>query len=255
MINKLPILSTFIEALSLPCKYYRSLLRVGFPTILTGLTFIMFNYFFPNNDKIYILTAIDIILVITLCLSLVMSVVGCHRVVLLGESVVRKSSLLNWTGNEIKYIGWWILISLLSGLMMILPSIPLLILVSLLSTSLLGVGVIILFFCLVASYIASRCSLVLPSSAIGIHGKSFGWSWRLSSGNGWRLTLLLSFLPFIMHGIFSLLPIYDSLFFALFYGTLWLAIGVVEIGLLSLSYRFLVSNLEKERPQNLNHEG
>ena len=115
----------------------------------------------------------------------------------------------------------------------------------------------LLFFyvvAVVASYVASRGSLVLPSSAIGIHGKSFGWSWRLSSGNGWRLTLLLSFLPSIMYGIFSLLPIYGSLFFALFYGTLWLAIGVVEIGLLSLSYRFLVSNLEKERSQNLNYE-
>jgi len=48
--------------------------------------------------------------------------------------------------------------------------------------------------------------------------------------------------------IFSLLPTYESIIFALFHGLVWIVVGVIEIGLLSLSYNFLVNNEITENP-------
>lgn len=104
-------------------------------------------------------------------------------------------------------------------------------------------------------YVASRWSLVLPSSAIGIHGNSFRWSWRGSSGNGWRLTLLIWFFPLLTGFLFDLWPDYDSILFKLYQGALWLVVGVVQIGLLSLSYKFLVSNEPDDNtPEEIVHK-
>jgi len=250
--NNLPIIATFLEALSFPYKYYRVLLKIGFPLIISVTFFLILNHFSSGSDGNIALVVFGVILVLASVLSLVMAIVGCHRIFLLGPDIVEESSLLNWTGNEIKYIGWWVLIWL--------------------CTALIGLPFMIIFMPFIASsaenlfdnqvmfftviglinipiyYVVSRWSLVLPSSAIDKHGKSLTWSWGISSGNGWRLTLLIGFLPYVMDIIFSLLPTYESIIFALFHGLVWIVVGVIEIGLLSLSYNFLVNNEITENP-------
>ena len=262
MNNNLPITATFLEALSFPYKHYRMLLKVGLPLIITGGLLLTLNYFFPNiagidwfsltlshffsNTEWDAIQVFSIVMDILFLLSLVMAIVGCHRIFLLESNIVEESNLFTWTGNEIKYIGWLIFI----GLCTFLVSIPFtFILIPFMLSSYeiffenqFVVFAVIALFNIPIYYIASRWSLVLPSSAIGIHGKSLTWSWELSSNNGWRLTLLIGFLPFIIDIIFSLLPTYDSILFNLLQEALWLIVGVIEIGLLSLSYNFLVNN-------------
>lgn len=97
----------------------------------------------------------------------------------------------------------------------------------------------------------SRCSLILPSCAIGISGRSFLWSWEQSSGNGWRLTLLIGVLPFATDLFFGLLPKSESLLVSLLEGVLWLAIGVIDVCLLSLSYKLLVQSGEDADEEEL----
>lgn len=222
------------------------LLKVGFPLIITGTLFLTVDHFFSGSDGGAVLVMLGIMLVISFILSLVVAIVGCHRIFLLDSSVSDHSNLLSWTGNEIAYMGWWLFI----GLCTCFVAFPIVfILIPFLDSSLDGafenqtvffslMGFINIPIC----YVVSRWSLVLPSSAIDLHGKSLTWSWGLSSGNGWRLTLLIGLLPFILDIMFSLLPEYDSIVFTFFHGVVWLTVGVVEIGLLSLSYKHLVGN-------------
>jgi hypothetical protein len=229
--KNLPIVSTFLEALSFPYKHYRLLLKVGLPLIITEILGTTLSHFFSDSESTA-LAIFSILLNIAFYLSLVMAIVGCHRIFLLDSSVVEGSNLFNWTGNEIKYIGWMIFIGLCASLI----PLPLILMTSL--ENFLAIAVLInIPIC----YVISRWSLVLPSSAIDIHGKNLTWSWELSDGNGWRLTLLIGFLPFIMDIVFSSLPTCDSIIYSLFHGAAWLIVGCIEVGLLSLSYKFLVS--------------
>jgi uncharacterized membrane protein HdeD (DUF308 family) len=222
------------------------LLKIGFPLIISGAFFLILNHFSSEIGGNIALVVFGVILMIAFILSLVMAIVGCHRIFLLGPKIVDESSLLNWTGNEIKYIGWWVLIGLCTALV----ALPFMfIFMPFIATSAENLfDNQVMFFTVIGLinipiyYVASRWSLVLPSSAIDKHGKSLTWSWGISSGNGWRLTLLIGFLPYIMDILFSLLPTYDSMIFTLLHGLVWLVVGVIEIGLLSLSYNFLVNN-------------
>ncbi len=245
MNNKLPIGVIFLDALSLPYKHYRLLLKVGLPLIITWVLFAFNNPFSPSLDGNVTHFAISLSLGIAFFLCLVIAIIGCHRIFLLGESVVEKSGLINWTGNEFKYIGWWIYIGLCAAII----AFPIMfIVIPIMSTFLESffynrtiLNIIGALINIPLIYIISRWSLVLPSSAIDIHGKSLSWSWELTEGNGWRLTLLIGFLPILFDTIFNLLPAFDSILSIVFYTTLWLIIGVVEVGLLSLSYKFLIN--------------
>ncbi len=253
--NTLPVISTFLEALSLPHKHNRELLKAGLPLIIAGVLLIIFNHILPGTEGGGLKKILSIILYIGLFLSAVIATVACHRIFLLDNDVVGESGLFSWTGNEIIFLGWWMFI----GLAVILFAIPLLLItipVSVLFSEIVLVEQIVSYGAAVPLYyVASRLSLVLPSSAIDIHGKSFRWSWGISSGNGWRLTLLIGFIPFFANFLFGLLPDFDSIIFKLFQGALWLVVGVVQIGLLSLSYKFLVSNESGDNtPEEIVHK-
>lgn len=245
MKSNLPIVPIFMEALSFPYRHHRKLLKVGFPLIITGGLHLVFVQSQVDAEGNMELSMLGILLAAALALSLLIAVVGCHRIFLMDDGDDKESSLLNWTGNEIKYVGWWILIGICAALL----AIPfwLIVMPFLMSFSGLDVGnsyfliVTVSIASIPIYYLVSRWSLVLPSSAIGIHGKSLTWSWELSSGNGWRLTLLIGILPFVSDILFDMLFSHDSLVLVMFQGALWLVIGVIEIGLLSLSYKFLVS--------------
>ena len=201
MNNNLPIIATFLEALSFPYKHYRMLLKAGLPIIITGGLFTTLDHFSSYAEGNSVPVPFIILLAIAFFLSLVMAIVGCHRIFLLGSSVVEESSFLNWTGNEIRYIGWFIFIGLCTSLValpLMLIFIPFM--ASSLESSFENQPVFLAVFGLInipTYYVVSRWSLVLPSSAIDIHGKNLTRSWGLSSGNGWRLTPLIGFLPFI----------------------------------------------------------
>ena len=241
--HKLPVISTFLEAISLPYKHYRMLLKVGLPLIISSGSLTVLGRFFSDAGTTVPSITLGLFIGIIFCISLVMAIVGCHRIFLIGPCVVEDEKLFNWTGNEVKYAGWWILISICVGLIAIPFSIVVMPFIGSLKGTLIEKGAI--FFLLIGLvnapiyYFAARWSLVLPSSAIGRHGNSLTWSWRLSEGNGWRLTLLVGIFPFIINTLFTLLPEYESVFYALFCGAVGLVAGVVEIGLLSLSYAFL----------------
>ena len=244
--NRLPIVKIFLEALYLPYTHYRVLLKVAMPLIVICLASLSFGYFYFDAYEIRSPWLFSGLVVIAFGLSLVVAVIGCHRVFLLDSELTGEPKLLNWTGNEVRYFGWWTLIGICAALV----AVPFGIMFNSLMELSLGSGSendarfpwVMGLANMILLYAAARLSLVLPSSAISIHGKSLAWSWRLSSGNGWRLALLVGFLPFMTDLAVDLIPTDDSIIFTLVYAVAWLLVGVIEVGLLSLSYKFLVSN-------------
>ncbi|WOV91585.1 MAG: hypothetical protein R1F54_02730 [Candidatus Zeuxoniibacter abyssi] len=53
------------------------------------------------------------------------------------------------------------------------------------------------------------------------------------------MTLLLFILPYTISRLSGALPEFDSVIYDIFSSAIWLLIGAVEIGFLSLSYSFL----------------
>ncbi|MCK5830675.1 MAG: hypothetical protein KAH20_10260 [Methylococcales bacterium] len=255
--RKIPVLKIFLEAVLLPIKHTKILFKVGLPLIITGSLLTIYGDSPPlnidfSNDAIHSDWTWDEafflgLLVVLFLVSFVMAIVGYHRIFLMDWSEVEKMKLFGWTGNELKYVGWWVLIGLCAELI----TLPFLLLIPIMTP------LIERFFenqdvfdnliiYLPIYYVGSRWALVLPSSAIGIHEKTFSWSWQLSDGNGWRLTFLICLLPVTLELILGLLPTFDSIIYSLFVGFIWLIVGVIETGLLSLSYSYLELNSDDQ---------
>ncbi len=247
--RKLPVLKIFSEAVLLPIKYTRILFKVGLPLIIAGSLLTIYgdsplsnrNTDWEWGETFFPGLLIDVLFLV----SLVMAIIGCHRIFLMDRSEVEKMKFFGWTGNELRYAGWWVLIGLCAGLI----TLPFMLLIPIM-TPLFNrlfenqdvLDILLVVVNLPIYYVASRWALILPSSAIGIHEKTFSWSWQLSDGNGWRLTFLIGFLPVTLELMLGLLPTFDSIFYSLFVGFIWLIVGVIETGLLSLSYSYLEPN-------------
>lgn len=111
--------------------------------------------------------------------------------------------------------------------------------------SVLGALVLQIILPIFQSYIFSRLSLVLPATAIDERNFTISSAWKISSGNGWRLTLLVALLPFTIYLLLNFLPEYDSILYYLITWFAWLIVSVIEIGLLSLSYSYLSKHAYK----------
>lgn len=250
MDRPLPIQKIFDMALKLPFENWRLILKVSLPLFVIGL--IALTIYQTPNDDIEVGAygiAGRFILAILVWITFVMAVVGCHRIFLLGPDSAASTPLVNWTGNEIRYIGWSILIGICTSLV----SLPFSLLVLPVITS--GapsgyensalVALAQLTMMIPVYYFVSRWSLFLPASAIDKRDLDFHWAWSLSKGNGWRLALLVGILPLLMDTLLSLIPFSDSFFLLLFQYVLWYVVGVIQVCLLSLSYDFLSEDTQK----------
>jgi hypothetical protein len=244
--DKLPIKKIFLTAISFTGIYHRPLIKIGWPLLLTGAILIMIQHLTIGGDDSNIDLIIGVITAIAFAVTLVMAIVGCHRLFIFGPKEEGEYKLLEWTGNEIKYVGWWLIIGFVAGLIGISFS---LMLVPFMQNGFEGfmdnqllVYAAITFINILFYYLFSRWSLVLPASATDNHGKTLSWSWNLSENNGWRLMILIGLLPFTTDLLFSLLPEDQPIIVDLITGFFWVVIGIFEVCLLSLSYSFIQSH-------------
>ena len=265
MNKKLPVVATLKEAILLPFKHLGCVLKVGFPLILFFVLQFIISYFLlfdggilRQSDDVFF--AINLISLPLNVAALVIGVVGCHRIFLL-DHARENTRLFNWTGNEIKVVGWWLVI----GIAFLLMAIPFFLIFFVMGgfniiarMGFAELAVTFLFF-MPLLYIMVRWLLVIPSAAIGIHGKTLSWSWRLTAGNGFRLMLLVSIFPFLFNVLMVCIGVlFATIFSSLAYATLlqvlstvlWLVMGVIQVALLSLSYKFLVENVVVEEDEN-----
>lgn len=95
-----------------------------------------------------------------------------------------------------------------------------------------------------ALYVLARLSLVFPATAID-RPASFKWAWRASRGNGWRLVVVVTVLPWLVSRLVGLLyrdepTVAETVVLAVL-GT---ALFALEIAALSVAYRELARDDE-----------
>ncbi|MBW8191222.1 hypothetical protein K0504_09255 [Neiella marina] len=245
--NKLPIKSLLFEAASLCISNYKSLFRFVAPFIITLVLAAVFSALLAPStvDEGFPVTFFIgfVVIFIMVGATAVMAVVGCHRTFLLTPEEVRATKAFRWSGRELRFVGWWLVIGICAALL----SIPLamvgtpLLLASAKNPEALSPLMIVPFtlIYLPLYYVISRWTLVLPATATDERNKSLSWAWQLSKGNGLRLLLLLTILPFSISLAFAMLQLTEWFVFSLLQILVSPVVAVFEICLLSLSYSYL----------------
>jgi hypothetical protein len=189
--------------------------------------------------------------------------VNCHRIILLKEAHERWWGFIFWSNRETRFLIWSFLIYIIAVLMMLL-FFPLVLaplffisswfgagldyleieLIKAIGSQALRFGTSSIVFCLFL-YLLSRICLALPSTAID-EKPTPSWAWDLSTGNGWRLTLITGTIPFISYSLgFSAQEIWEFMPSSLFWireiieVSWFLFLGMIEIALLSEAYKEL----------------
>jgi hypothetical protein len=175
-------------------------------------------------------------------LVLVLLAVFCHRAVLLPD--VRDTSPLKifFTARERKFFAWGIGVCLLVAVLVGLSSVVLLFVSEVVGEGLMFVGPLMLgglFW-----YLFGRWSLVFPSIALDL-SMDIGWSWKQTRGNGWRMLVLVGFLPLTTASLAFLLSYAVPADFPLVpaFGELFAAIIVtpIEVAVVSIAFRELTN--------------
>ncbi|WP_315983484.1 hypothetical protein [Aliamphritea spongicola] len=91
-------------------------------------------------------------------------------------------------------------------------------------------------------YLFVRCVLIFPAIAIDAEERGPVMAWRLSKGNGWRLVFLIALLPMLTDLLGIALLDYAGAVAEALQIVVWAVCGVIEVGLISLSYAWLRDN-------------
>lgn len=271
----LPVIPIFLEGVSLPFKHLRMIVRFGSPLIiLLALIFIAMplllipwlaslegaaDFAAANRSMVgMVVKLFSGVFLLSFIPAVTLAIVACHRIFVLGENSIVNRNIFMWSSRETRFIGWWIVITLLT----ILVALPMnfLLLPAILSiifgTNIdiwnimegnpdpnlnLFVGEIRLLVNLPVLYFFSRWALVLPATAADQRPK-LAWAKTASRGNRLRLMVLVGLLPVLMDHAFAFLPNFDSVIYNILVTVAWLYVAVVEIALLSLSYKTLVES-------------
>lgn len=241
---KLPVIELFVNALKLPVIHFRELIRFGLLFIILDLIYVYAAYYeasWPNSGgwALLIFCCYGVYL-----FTLVLAVVRCHRIFLMDEVDVKKTSVYSWTYRETRFITWWVYNIICISIL----ALPLLFVMPVIVEGFITPAsplYVYLFVSIILwspfAYVLARWTLILPATAIDKVNLSFAWAWDLSMGNGLRLTMLIGILPMLTNLIFQLVRS-DSLLYAYLVNSIWLIVCVIEIGLLSLSYAYLKKN-------------
>lgn len=256
--KKLPLWDTFREAVGFAWDHRRVLwgwIVVG--ALLAGLGGGLFD-FFGYGEEGGGLTGLQSFAVIFLppipsLLVFVLLAVYCHRTFLIHHGGKDFKIRLFFTKRDRKFFAWifgipfCVFLSIFPGILVAAfiwyqigemlqenfwESTFLMVLF-------LYVGVLFPFY-----YIFGRWILVFPSIAIDQEPK-LGWSWKQTKGNGWRMCILVGFLPMTVGSLWYLLPFIGLSEFPVLSGFLTsfalFLFTPVEVAVISIAFRELTN--------------
>jgi len=177
----------------------------------------------------------------------VMFVVTIHRVVLLENTKVSMAGG-SWSLKEWKFIFYSVVFYFLISLTTFVPMLLIITggqqMMMLLLLNPIGMYVSMFVLGIVVWYVSARLSLVFPAIAVEKEDVGFGWAMNLSSGNGWRLMMVLFIIPFL---IAYVIPKFYGLLFGLnvLLEIIRTVLSVFEVILLSVSFQYLSDFKEK----------
>ncbi|HXI04559.1 MAG TPA: hypothetical protein VNI57_15400, partial [Candidatus Saccharimonadales bacterium] len=120
--------------------------------------------------------------------------VSCHRIVLLGDAAIPNRWGVYFTERELRFLLWSLLLGvIMAGILLVALAILFFVAFTLpgfAAYQYRAIGVAVGAAFAVILYVDARLSLVFPVTAVG-RDASLRESWRLTSGNGWRLASIL----------------------------------------------------------------
>jgi hypothetical protein len=171
--------------------------------------------------------------------------ITCHRVALIGDEGVPSFGLRRWTLREWRYLGWsviilvvWLLFSFVVNsfyVSMIVSKVE----AGASAETYQSYKYWLTPFYIPIFYILARLSVLWPAIALD-EQVGAQWAWRLTVHNGWRLTVVVSLLPWVLYFAVNLLlrenaTLVESIILKLLGFTLL----AVEVVALSFSYKHL----------------
>lgn len=168
--------------------------------------------------------------------------VTCHRLVLLEPRRVRGIQSPRWSARESRFLFWVVTLWMIYlavwwlGMVVVANAWPR-------DSNMMGwTKVIESVATLPALYVVARLSLVFPATAIDRFA-GLKWAWRTSRGNGWRLVVVVTVLPWLVSRLVGLLVRDEATAAEIVVLTvLGTAVFALEIAALSVAYRELVKN-------------
>jgi hypothetical protein len=239
---KLPITKIITQSFAITWFYKNTLLTVLAAPIFVSIFYNILcrqYYTFSSFTNIFVYNIIYLLL-------LTFILVNCHRIFLLGDSFASKYGF-GINKFFIKFFLWEII--LFTILFFIWYLFIFVIINTSLSIPFIEIDTEDQFFKnyikwiesfskIIAFYIVARVCLVLPSVAIG-GMPSIKWSWRTTKNNGWRMFLLVGFLPWLLTEVVDLFyrenaSTLEHVILSIFS----YLIITVEVAFLSLSFKF-----------------
>jgi hypothetical protein len=191
-----------------------------------------------------------LVLLLTISSGLLFTVfaVACHRIVLLDGAGIPRYGLRAWSMRETRFLGWsvvgslsYMAITLILVMMLtfLLPATGVVLDPATPEASVSQIFMVIGFAAMIpGSYVMARLAVLLPATAIG-ERHNMEWAWKLTSGNGWRLTLLIALLPTLLSLLGGLADFGEHFGLKFLAGLLSYAVVAVEVAVLSNAFRFL----------------
>jgi len=244
--NRLPVISIFTQTICLFSDNFFEILVAGIPYLLLSLCILLIPQFAQNiiQRVPQSLTSLIWILMLLLYIMLTLTaIISIHRIYLSTQYKLQQRDSWGQAKRLLRLILWQILITFFTMLIVspLLVTTAVGVMFNLSTKSGLNPYFMVFFAisALIASYVMTRFSLAIPAVTCDQKEISIHWAWQLSSGNGWRLSLLVWALPIAVSFLPILLPASDSILLATGYKLIQLAATAISIGTLSLSYHWL----------------
>jgi hypothetical protein len=171
--------------------------------------------------------------------------ITCHRVALIGDEGVPNYGLRTWTRRESRYLGWSVIIFVVWMLFsFVINSFYVSMIVSKVEAgasaeTYQSYKYWLIPFYIPILYILSRLSVLCPAIALD-QKVDAQWVWRLTAHNGWRLTVVVSLLPWVLYFVLNLLLRENATFVeSIILQLLGFILLAVEVVALSFSYQYL----------------
>lgn len=219
---------------------------LALPVALTTLLHLGDYWFLSDSPR-----SVGILLQIPNFLIFSFFAVACHRSILIGEHSVSRFGISGWPHREFRFFFWLIVIYIIGGMFWLFTSELVDRFVSFIGTFLgeelkelrlrLSGSKSIVYFpwilleLIPCGYLIGRLSLLLPAIAVDDQA-SLRSAWSQSKGNGWRMALLVGWMPILIHILEQIIGTY----FHLYIGRQFTSYSLgVYVGLFSVSEAFV----------------
>lgn len=211
-----PLIKEAILLLWIRRQHFWPLLAL--PVALTTLLYLGDYWLLSDSPR-----SVGILLQIPNFLIFSFFAVACHRSILIGEHSVSRFGIPGWPHREFRFFLWLIVIYIIGGMFLLFISEVVDRCVGFIGTflgeelkefwlRLSGSKSRVLFpwtllGLIPCGYLIGRLSLLLPAIAVDDQA-SLRSAWSQSKGNGWRMALLVGWIPILIHILEQIIAVY-----------------------------------------------